>query len=159
MYNILWLFWLPLLLWYFCCRECNVVIKGLLYEDVTILCPSNLHCALTQCWNLTSNVESFHLSRATSQLVTEEHSPLVEVTWEPQASGSWPGSWCVGRVLSAEKSSRWVWGNDLTLGCQTSHSASSSNFHHWALLVALVSHSSNFHHWPLLALLVALMLH
>ena len=32
------------------------------------------------------------------------------------------------------------------LGCQTSDSASSSNFHHLALLVALVSHSSNFHH-------------
>ena len=45
------------------------------------------------------------------------------------------------------------------LGCQNSDSASSSNFHHLALLVALVSHSSNFHHWPLLALLVALVLH
>ena len=33
--------------------------------------------------------------------------------------------------------------NDLTLGCQTSNSAS----------------SSHFHHWPLLALLVALVLH
>ena len=44
-------------------------------------------------------------------------------------------------------------------GCQTSNSASSSKFHHLALLallVALVSQSSNFHHWPLLALLVAL---
>ena len=42
---------------------------------------------------------------------------------------------------------------------QTINSASSSNFHHLALLVALVSHSSNFHQWPLLALLVALVLH
>ena len=44
-------------------------------------------------------------------------------------------------------------------GYQTSDSASSSKFHHLALLallVALVSHSSNFHHWPLLALLVVL---
>ena len=48
------------------------------------------------------------------------------------------------------------------LGWQTSDSASSSKFHHLALLallVALVSSSSNFHHWPLLALLVALVLH
>ena len=37
-------------------------------------------------------------------------------------------------------------GNDLSLGYQTSKSASSSKFHHFALLVALVSHSSNFHH-------------
>ena len=43
-------------------------------------------------------------------------------------------------------------GNDLTLGCQTSNSASSSKFHHLTLLVALVSHSSNFHHRPLFAL-------
>ena len=49
-------------------------------------------------------------------------------------------------------------------GYQTSDSASSSKFHHLALLallallVALVSRSSNFHHWPLLALLVALVL-
>ena len=53
-------------------------------------------------------------------------------------------------------------GNDLTLVCPTSDSASSSKFHHLALLalfVALVFHSSNFHHWPLLALLVALVLH
>ena len=49
--------------------------------------------------------------------------------------------------------------NDFTLGCQTCDSASSSIFHHLALLVALVSYSSNFHHWPLLALLVALGLH
>ena len=41
-------------------------------------------------------------------------------------------------------------GNDLTIGCQTSDSASSSKFHHFALLVALVSHNSNVHHWPLL---------
>ena len=46
--------------------------------------------------------------------------------------------------------------NDLTLGYQTRDSASSSKFHHLALLVVLVSHSSNFHHWPLLALLVVL---
>ena len=47
-------------------------------------------------------------------------------------------------------------------GCQTSNSASSTNFHHLALLallVALVSHILNFHHWPLLALLVVLVLH
>ena len=47
-------------------------------------------------------------------------------------------------------------------GYQTCNSASSSNFHHLALLallVALVSHSSNFHHWPLLALLMVLVLH
>ena len=44
-------------------------------------------------------------------------------------------------------------------GYQTSDSASSSKFHHLALLVALVSHSLNFHHWPLLALLVELVLH
>ena len=44
-------------------------------------------------------------------------------------------------------------------GYQTSDSASSSKFHHLALLVALVSCSSNFHHWPLLALLVALVLY
>ena len=49
--------------------------------------------------------------------------------------------------------------NDHTLGYQISDSASSSKFHHLALLVALVSHNSNFHHWPLLALLVALVLH
>ena len=55
--------------------------------------------------------------------------------------------------------------NDLTLGCQISHSASSSKFHHLALLallVALVSNSSNYHHYALLALLallVALVLH
>ena len=40
--------------------------------------------------------------------------------------------------------------NDLTLGYQTSDSASSSKFHNLALLVVLVSRSSNFHHWPLL---------
>ena len=52
--------------------------------------------------------------------------------------------------------------NDHLVGYGTSHSASSSTFHHLALLVllvALVSCSSNFHHWPLLALLVALVLH
>ena len=57
--------------------------------------------------------------------------------------------------------SGWCWSllcNDLLPGCQTSDSASSSKFHHLALLVVLVSHSSNFHHWPLLALLVALVL-
>ena len=48
---------------------------------------------------------------------------------------------------------------DLTLGYQTSNSASSSKFHHLALLVALVLCSSNFHHLPLLPLLVALVLH
>ena len=47
----------------------------------------------------------------------------------------------------------------IIIECQKSDSASSSKFHHLALLVALVSHSSNFHHWPLLALLVALVLH
>ena len=36
--------------------------------------------------------------------------------------------------------------NDLTLGCHTSDSASSSKFYHLALLVALVSCSSNFHY-------------
>ena len=41
--------------------------------------------------------------------------------------------------------------NDLTLGCQTIDSGSSSKFHHSALLVALVSHSLNFCHWLLLA--------
>ena len=40
--------------------------------------------------------------------------------------------------------------NDLTLGCHTSYSASSSKFHHFALLVALVSHSSNFTTGPCL---------
>ena len=45
------------------------------------------------------------------------------------------------------------------IGCQNSDSASSSKFHHLALLVVLVSHSSNFHHWHLLALLVALVKH
>ena len=39
--------------------------------------------------------------------------------------------------------------NDLTLEYQTSKSASSSKFHQFALLVALVSYSSNFHHWHL----------
>ena len=43
-------------------------------------------------------------------------------------------------------------------GYQNSDSASSSKFHHLALLVALVSHSSNFHNWPLLALFMVLML-
>ena len=43
----------------------------------------------------------------------------------------------------------------ILLGCQTSDSASSSEFYHLALLVVLVSHSSNFHHWLLLALFVA----
>ena len=52
----------------------------------------------------------------------------------------------------------WFTTNDLTLGCQTSDSASSSKFHHLALLVALVSRSPNFHHWPLLALLMAMAL-
>ena len=53
------------------------------------------------------------------------------------------------------------WFQYLTLGCQTSDSASSSKFYHLALLVelVLVSHSSNFHHWPLLALLMALVFH
>ena len=46
--------------------------------------------------------------------------------------------------------------NDLTLGCRTSDSASSSKFHHLALLVSC---SSNFHHWPLLSLFVVLVLH
>ena len=45
------------------------------------------------------------------------------------------------------------------LGYQTRYLASSSKFHHLALLMALVSYSSNFHHWPLLVLLVALVLH
>ena len=36
--------------------------------------------------------------------------------------------------------------NDLTLGYQNSDSASSSKFHHMALLEVLVLHSSNFHH-------------
>ena len=49
--------------------------------------------------------------------------------------------------------------NYLTLGYQTSDSASSSKFHYLALLVALVSYSSNFQHWLLLALLVAPALH
>ena len=53
--------------------------------------------------------------------------------------------------------------NDHTyIVCQTSNSASSSKFHHLALLAliaALVSYSSNFYHWPLLALLFALVLH
>ena len=47
-------------------------------------------------------------------------------------------------------------------GYQTSDSASSSKFHHLALvalLLALVSCSSKCHHLPLLALLVALVLH
>ena len=39
-------------------------------------------------------------------------------------------------------------------GYQSSDSASSSKFHHLALLVALVLHSSNFHHWPLFVVLV-----
>ena len=50
--------------------------------------------------------------------------------------------------------------NDLTLGCQSSDSASSSKLNHLlAMLVALVSHSSNFYHWPLFPLLVELVLH
>ena len=49
--------------------------------------------------------------------------------------------------------------NDHTIGYSTSDSASSKQFHHYALLVALVSHLSNIHNWTLLVLLVALVLH
>ena len=62
----------------------------------------------------------------------------------------------------AKVHSRQISPNDLSLGCQTSNSASSSIFHHMALLaflVVLVLHSSNFQHWPLIALLVVLVLH
>jgi len=57
--------------------------------------------------------------------------------------------WSSGAVLMT-RSEQWSY-----IGCQTSNSASSSKFHHLALLalfVVLVSCSSNFHNWPLLAL-------
>ena len=61
--------------------------------------------------------------------------------------------------LSTSSWTMWHPAQMILPGCQDSDSASSSKIHHFALLMALVSHSPNFHHWPLLALFVALVLH
>ena len=81
------------------------------------------------------------------------HDPLLFLILQNKMDILWVN--CIVKLFDMKCASL----NDLTSGCQTSDSASSSKFHHFALLVAPVSHSSNFHHWPLLALLVALLLH
>ena len=133
------------------------VLKTFFFHIPFSIQLSNSQICIFHFWKLSSSSDNSTYDRHRFGVsLSEEETDSTSVGFMiPGIQSSETGEWSVsmGRILTnltLVTDSR----QGPFLGQSTCNSASSSKFHHWALLVALKSGSSKYHHWPLFVVLV-----